>query len=137
MEVERKPGIEEEIEMRPPVYTEPASTNQLLADIYETAGGEAYVLEIPVPGLRADEIVVEVDPYSLTVLTEPAQAQPNSSRKYIQREQTVRPMSRIFDFPVEIDMDNVQATLENGILRIRVPKAAAGKRKVIRIAQAA
>ena len=137
MEVERKPGIEEEIEMRPPVYTEPASTNQLLADIYETAGGEAYVLEIPVPGLRADEIVVEVDPYSLTVLTEPAQAQPNSSRKYIQREQTVRPMSRIFDFPVEIDTDNVQATLENGILRIRVPKAAAGKRKLIRIAQAA
>jgi HSP20 family protein len=137
MEVERKPGIEEEIEMRPPVYTEPASTKQLLADIYETAGGEAYVLEIPVPGLRADEIVVEADPFSLTVLTEPAQAQPNSSRKYIQREQTLRPMSRIFEFPVEIDTDNVQATLENGILRIRVPKAGAGKRKLIRIAQAA
>lgn len=137
MKEEKKPGVEEEIEMRPPVYTEPHSTTQLLADIYETAGGEAYVLEIPVPGLRADEIVIEVDPFSLTVSTEPAQTQQNSGRKYLQREQAVRPMSRIFEFPAEIDTDNVQATLENGILRIRVPKAAAGKRKLIRIAQAA
>jgi HSP20 family protein len=137
MKEEKKPGIEEEIEVRPPVYTEPASTSQLLADIYESAGGEAYVLEIPVPGLRADQIVIEVDPLSITVSTEPAQSQQNSGRKYLQREQAVRPMSRIFEFPAEIDTDNVQATLENGILRIRVPKAAAAKRKLIRIAQAA
>jgi HSP20 family molecular chaperone IbpA len=32
-------------------------------------------------------------------------------------------MSRVFDFPVEIDADNVQATLEKGILKLRVPKA--------------
>ncbi len=46
-------------------------------------------------------------------------------------------MSRIFNFPVEIDTDNVQATLTNGILQIHVPKAAAAKRKIIRVGQAA
>jgi HSP20 family molecular chaperone IbpA len=46
-------------------------------------------------------------------------------------------MSRIFNFPVEIDSDNVQATLERGILQIHVPKEAAGKRKIIRVGQAA
>jgi HSP20 family protein len=123
--------------MRPPVYTEPASTRQLLADIYEAAGGEAYVLEIPVPGLRPDEIVIEVEPYSLKVTTEPSNRQGDPGRKYIQREHSVRPMSRIFEFPMELDTDNVQASLENGILRVRAPKAAAAKRKLVRIAQAA
>jgi len=38
---------------------------------------------------------------------------------------------------VDVDTDHVQATLENGILKIHVPKAAAGRRKVIRVGQAA
>jgi HSP20 family protein len=100
-------------------------------------GGEAYVIEIPVPGLKPDEIAIEADSYSLTVSTEPQQAEPDSGRRYIQREQPVRPLSRLFEFPVEIDTDNVRTTLENGILKIYVPKAAVGRRKVIRVGQLA
>jgi HSP20 family protein len=128
--------MEEVIEMRTPVFTEPA-TSALLADIYETPCADAYVIEIPVPGLKPDEIVVEADTYSLTVSTETAQTEPKSGRRYIQREFSVRRMLRIFNFPVEIDIDNVQATLENGILQIRAPKAAAGKGKLIRVRRAA
>jgi hypothetical protein len=40
-------------------------------------------------------------------------------------------MSRVFDFPVEIASDNIQATLEHGLLKIYVPRAATGRRKVI------
>jgi HSP20 family molecular chaperone IbpA len=46
-------------------------------------------------------------------------------------------MSRRFDFPVEIDTGNVQATLERGIVQIYVPKAAQGKHKIIRVGPAA
>lgn len=58
--------------------------------------------------------------------TEPQQAEPDSGRKYIQREQPVRPLSRLFAFPADIDTDNVRTMLENGILKIHVPKAAVG-----------
>lgn len=109
--------------------------SQLTADVYETAGGEAYVIEIPVPGLTADEIEIEVTVDTITVSTTPRQAEPDSGRKYLQREQSVRPASRVFVFPMEIDTDNVRASLENGILKIHLPKAAAGQRKVIRIGQ--
>jgi HSP20 family protein len=85
-------------------------------------GGEAYVIEISVPGLKPDEIVIEANSSSLTVSTEPQQAEPNSGRRDIQREQPVRPLSRLFEFPVEIDTDNVQTTLEHGILKIHVPR---------------
>jgi hypothetical protein len=38
-------------------------------------------------------------------------------------------MSRLFEFPVEIDTDNIRATLARGLLKIRVPKAALGRRR--------
>jgi HSP20 family protein len=110
---------------------------RLTADIYETAGGEAFVIEIPVPGLKSDEIVIDVTSDNLTVSTRPQRAESESNRRYLQREQPVGPLSRLFEFPEEIDTDQVQATLENGILKIHAPKAAAGRRKVIRLGQSA
>jgi HSP20 family molecular chaperone IbpA len=41
----------------------------------------------------------------------------------------------VFEFPTDIDTDNVRATLENRMLRIRVPQAVAGRRKVIPVGQ--
>ena len=120
-------------EVRATMAQQPATT-ALPANIYETAGGDAYVLEVAVPGLESSEIVLEADAYSLVVRTEPRQDEGDTGRKYLLRERPSGPISRVFDFPVEIDTDGIQATLENGILRIRVPKAAAGRRKVIRIA---
>jgi HSP20 family protein len=110
---------------------------RLTADIYETAGGDVFLIEIPVPGLKPDEIVIEATGDTLTVSTEPQQAQADSGQRYIQREQPVRALSRLFEFPEEIDTDNVKAAQENGMLRIRVPKAAAAPRKVIRVGQSA
>lgn len=114
-----------------------AAPSRLTADVYETAGGDTYVLEIPVPGLRPDEVLIEVTSSTLTVSTQPRQAEENSDRRYIQREQPTGPMARIFEFPVEIDTDNVQATLKDGILKIEVRKAAAARRRIIQIGQAA
>ena len=106
---------------------------RLTADVYETPGGETYVLEIPVPGIKPEEIVIEADSHSLIVATEPPEHSSSSGRRYIQREQSVRPMSRIFDFPDEIDVDGIRTSLEHGVLTIRVPKAGASRRKIIRL----
>jgi HSP20 family protein len=110
---------------------------RLTADIYETVDGDAYVIEIPVAGRKPEEIIIDATSESLTVSTKPQQAEANTSRRYLQREQPLEPMSRLFEFPVEIDTDNVRATLENGILKIEAPKAAAGRRRVILVGQSA
>jgi HSP20 family protein len=128
--------MEDVIELRAPVFTEPPYS-ALVADVYETSAGDAYVIEIRVPGLKPDEIDVQVDPYSVKVSTKPAPTNADAGRRYIVREHSARPMWRRFDFPVEIDKDNVKANLEYGMLRIVVPKQAAGKRKTIAIEQAA
>ena len=104
-----------------------------LADVFETVGGEAFVIEIPVPGLGPEEIRVEADPDSVTVFTCPREAGDESDRVYLVQEQTSRPASHVIDFPGEIDTDGVRATLQHGMLTIRAPKAAAGRRRAVRI----
>jgi HSP20 family molecular chaperone IbpA len=42
-------------------------------------------------------------------------------------------MFRVFEFPAEIDTEGVRAKLEYGILKIRAPRAAAGRRLEIRV----
>jgi HSP20 family protein len=110
---------------------------RLTADIYETVDGDGYVIEIPVAGRKPDEIIIDASSESLRVATKPQQDQAQSDRRYLQREQALEPMSRVFEFPVEIDTDQVRATLENGVLKIEVPKAAAGRRRVILVEQSA
>jgi HSP20 family protein len=110
--------------------------SELTADVYETAGGEAYVIEVPVPGLSPDEIDIEVTIDSVTISTEPREKQ-QDGRRYFQREQPTGRMSRVFEFPMDLDTDNVQATLENGVLRVTVPKAAAARRRVVKVGQLA
>ncbi len=110
---------------------------RLTADVYETADGNGYVVEVPVPGMRPDEITIEATSDALTVSTRPSQEEAKSDRSYIQRGQSLEPMSRVIEFPVEIDVDHVEAKLEHGMLKIQVPKAAASRRSVIKVDRAA
>jgi HSP20 family molecular chaperone IbpA len=87
------------------------------------------VIEIPVPGLTPDQITIEVTPEMVTVSTQPQEEPSDSGRRYLQREQPAQPMSRIFEFPEELDTDNVWASLESGVLksmRRRPPPGGAG-----------
>jgi HSP20 family molecular chaperone IbpA len=41
--------------------------------------------------------------------------------------------ARVFTFPTTIDVDNIDARLEQGMLRIRIPKAEGAHSRVIRV----
>jgi HSP20 family molecular chaperone IbpA len=44
---------------------------RLTADAYETVDGDAYVVDIPVPGLQASQISIEATPRHADVLHPP------------------------------------------------------------------
>ena len=94
-----------------------AGTAGETARVYDSPGGDAYVLEIPVGDAGSGDIGVEADVGSIVV--------------------KLRGESRVFEFPLELDTDNVRAERKQAVLRITAPKALAGKRRVIRVEQAA
>jgi HSP20 family molecular chaperone IbpA len=69
---------------------------RLTAGVYTTAGGEAYALEVPLPGLRPGEITIEATPVGVKVTTQGREDQQDDGRQYLQREQPIQPLSRLF-----------------------------------------
>lgn len=98
-------------------------------DIEET--DEAYVVEVDLPGVRAKDIKVELEDNRLSVHGEIKERE----RTGVLRRSTRR--TGQFDYrvalPVKVDPDKVEASLEDGVLRLELAKAEVAKPKRIEI----
>ncbi|KAF8247511.1 HSP20-like chaperone, partial [Wilcoxina mikolae CBS 423.85] len=95
-------------------------------DIHETPS--AYILEGELPGL-ADKKAVNIeftDGQTVVIAGRIERDMPSSSNnkepKVWVSERSVGSFRRVFQFPMQVDMDGVKAGLENGILSMVVPK---------------
>lgn len=99
------------------------------ADLEET--DDAYVLEVELPGVQKRDVHVEVSGRRLTVSGERKERE----RVGILRRRT-RTVGRFISevvLPGELDEDAVSASLADGVLTVRVPKAASERRQRRRI----
>jgi HSP20 family protein len=101
------------------VGTEGATRWVPLADVEET--DDAYTIEMELPGVKQDDVDIEVNGRELTVSGEVKEKE----RAGILRRRTrkVGEFSYSVTLPMEIDAENVSASLDGGILTIRVPKS--------------
>lgn len=104
---------------------------QLTADVYETSDGTAYIVEVPLPGLTAHEIRIQASGDIITLEVQPRAVPEGQARTYLTQELRRETTARVFTFPTPIDVDNVRARLEHGMLRIQVPKAEGAPSRVI------
>jgi HSP20 family protein len=112
----------------PALLTE-ASTWTPSVDIEEEDG--AYVLEADLPGVRRDDIAIELVGNELSITGELKERE----RKGIVRRHT-RHLGR-FDFrvtlPSQLEAEKVEAGLAHGVLTVRVPKAEHARRQRIEV----
>ncbi|MES4902459.1 MULTISPECIES: Hsp20/alpha crystallin family protein [unclassified Streptomyces] len=111
----------------PPAVAERAWT----PPVEVTEGGEAYVVELELPGARREDIDIEVRARELTVSGELRQPE----RPGVLRRSTRR--TGRFEFrmtlPGEVNTDKVSARLADGILGLTIPKAEAAKPRRVEI----
>ena len=90
-------------------------------DIYEKGGD--YHIEMDIPGFNKDEISVETNDGYLKITAE-KKAENNEhdeEKNYIRRERTYGKYERSF-YLGDLDEDKIDASFENGMLKIVVPK---------------
>ncbi|UER55866.1 Hsp20/alpha crystallin family protein [Kineosporiaceae bacterium SCSIO 59966] len=101
-------------------------------DIEET--DEAFLVEAELPGVKRDDVTVELRDNELTIHGEIKERE----RTGVLRRQTRR--TGQFDYrvvlPGDVDADNVEANLQEGILRVTVRKAEQTKPRRIEITAA-
>jgi HSP20 family protein len=90
------------------------------ADLYETP--DRYLLTIEIPGLRREDVEVDLRDGTLWVRGQrPAHA--CCPERYQQLERGQGPFSRSFRFAHAVEGDRITADLTDGILTVVVPKA--------------
>lgn len=109
----------------------PAVTRSVPVDIYQTEG--ELVLRAAVPGVHPEELSINVLNGVLTLKGEHRPHQIEGKGQYLRQEILYAPFERSFELPFAVQAERAQASFENGILTIRLPKAEEAKPKQIRV----
>lgn len=91
-----------------------------IADVIETP--EAYVVEVELPGLGRDDVVIQAEGDELVVRGERRPAIAGRPDAFHRLERRYGPFSRAFRFAEEVDPDLISAEFSDGLLRLQVPK---------------
>jgi HSP20 family protein len=89
-------------------------------NIHETE--QSYVLELSVPGRNKEDFKIAVENGLLTVSFEKKEEKTENAPKSIRREFSYQSFKRSFNLDENINTDNIQASYENGILKLQLPK---------------
>lgn len=91
-------------------------------NLYEAA--DAYFALVPLPGVAADELELHAAGGSLNLKGERRRPAEIPEEAYRRQERWMGRWSRTIPLPPRADLDNIQASLEHGLLLIRIPKVA-------------
>jgi HSP20 family protein len=116
----------------------------LALDVHETEN--EYVVHASMPGVKPDDIQVQVVGDTLTIHGETSsespqagqaqqsqQGQQGQGRRTLLRERRYGSYSRTITLPMPVDPDNVRATYEHGVLNLTLPKQEQSRPHRIRV----
>ena len=97
---------------------------------------DAYVLSALVPGIKSDELNIQVLEDVLRIEGEYKRSGPGDKMdesKYLLRELPNGSFVRTLRLPAPIDADHVDANITDGVLTLRLPKSESARPKQIKI----
>jgi HSP20 family protein len=100
-------------------------------DMYQTDND--VVVKASIPGIKAEEVQINVTGDILTLKGEVQQEEERKDRAWHIREQRFGSFERSVVLPTDVKSDKAEAVFENGILTITLPKADEVKPKTINI----
>ena len=102
-------------------FSAPTATPTLHADVAETDA--EYWIMAELPGVPLENVQLAIDDDVLTLAVEKRPSADVDNRTYHHVERRHGTFSRAFRLPKAVDRDQVQATMKDGVLSVRLPKA--------------
>jgi len=110
------------------VHNPETSVRSLTLDIRDE--GEAYLLKALVPGLKAENLNIQILEDTLSIEGE----YPAEEGEFLMRELPVGAFRRALRLPAALDADKAEAKIEDGVLTLRIPKSESARPKTIKVA---
>ncbi|MEO0138971.1 MAG: Hsp20/alpha crystallin family protein [candidate division WOR-3 bacterium] len=94
---------------------------------------DKYILKVDVPGVKKEDLKLEVSDNVLTISGERKEEKEEREAQYYRREILYGSFQRSIQLPSNVEPDKISAKLENGVLTIEIPKTEKAKAKEIPI----
>lgn len=92
-----------------------------------------YIVKASMPGVEPDQVEITLTDNTLTIKGETKSESENSQTNYHVRERRYGSFMRQISLPMAVDADKVDATHENGVLTLHLPKSETSRPKKISV----
>ncbi len=96
--------------------------NQPSVNVVES--DKAFRVELAAPGLEKEDFDVQIEKDQLLISVEKEQSNTEEGEQFTRREFGYHKFQRSFNLGDQINQENIEATYDNGILTIQLPKKA-------------
>lgn len=104
------------------LFDSPAQAERWAPAMDLTEAEDHYVLKADLPGVRDENVSIEVENGLLTISGERKAEHERNERAFYRVERAFGPFQRQLTMPEGIDPDAVSAHFDRGVLSVRIPK---------------
>jgi HSP20 family protein len=94
---------------------------------------DAYLVQVELPGVRPDDLDITLEDGLLTIQGERRFTQESSEQQFHRIERRYGRFRRSITLPTQVQADAIEASFEDGLLTVRVPKAEEAKPRRINV----
>ncbi len=95
--------------------------------------GDNIKIIADLPGFRKEDIEIWVEDGELVIKAVRKEEREEKAENYLRRERRFGEVYRRIAIPTEVDVDNIKARYNNGVLEVILPKTERAKKKVIKV----
>ena len=111
-----------------PVFNDDAKTWTATPSVNVAENDTEFRLEMAAPGLAKEDFKVNIEDNILTISAEKkVKNETKDGEKFLRREFGYSMFKRSFTLPETIDIANIKASYDNGVLQLNLPKVAVKK----------
>lgn len=111
-----------------PVFNDDAKAWTATPSVNVAENGTEFRLEVAAPGLAKEDFKVNIEDNTLTISAEKTvENETKEGEKFLRREFGYSAFKRSFTLPETVDIANIKATYEQGVLHLSLPKTAVKK----------
>lgn len=100
-----------------------SKVNKFLPNVDIVEAEKAYEIHAAIPGINKSDFKIEVDKKVLTISGERKFVNEENGKNFKSIETKYGSFSRSFTLPENTDSEKIEASYENGILKVNIPKS--------------
>lgn len=115
------------------IFGEQSRSGMVVPAIDVTEADGQYLISAEIPGVKKDDLTIEVQEHSLTIRGEKKSEREETKDKARRLERSYGAFSRSFALPADADENKIEASFEDGVLKVTVAKRPEAKPQQVAI----